>query len=57
MRGEHHHALDHLTDVAAVGALTVVELNGGASPSFIAAVVTVATGARYAKAKWGKAYE
>lgn len=45
-------ALDHVTDVTGIAAITVLALNGAASPTNIAAIVSIALGQRYAKGKW-----
>jgi hypothetical protein len=58
MRGETHHLLDHLTDLAGIASLTWLAACGGSVPlEIIGAVTTIAAGQRYAKAKWGNAYD
>jgi hypothetical protein len=51
-----HHVLDHITDVVGIGAVTWLSLNGAASTEAVGAIVTMALGTRYAKAKWSDVY-
>jgi hypothetical protein len=58
MRGETHHVLDHLTDLAGISALAWLASCGSSLPiEVIGAITTIAVGQRYAKAKWGNAYD
>lgn len=58
MRGDTHHLLDHLTDLAGIASLTALSLCGVDVPiEVITAVTSIAVGQRYAKAKWGNAYK
>ena len=46
-------ALDHVTDVAGIAALTVIVLQTGSVPvEVVGAITTIAIGQRYAKGKW-----
>ncbi|AGF91213.1 hypothetical protein HAPG_00027 [Halorubrum phage GNf2] len=46
-------ALDHLTDVAGITALTLIALQTGSVPvEVVGAITTIAIGQRYAKGKW-----
>jgi hypothetical protein len=50
-----HTVLDHVTDIAAIGALTwlAIERPGEASDFLVGAITSIAIGQRYAKHKWG----
>jgi len=57
MKQSTHHVLDHVTDLAGIGALTYLAANGALDSGALGAITTIAIGARYAKSKWGGAYE
>jgi hypothetical protein len=56
MKESAHHILDHITDAAGIAAISYMSYSGTATPEAIGAVVTIATGARYLKGKFGSAY-
>lgn len=57
MREEIHHGLDHITDLAGIAAITWMTTQGQVPIETITAVTSIAVGQRYAKAKWGNAYQ
>jgi phosphatidylglycerophosphate synthase len=54
MNSDIHNLLDHVTDVAAIVALTLIALQRQEIPiEIITAIATIALGTRYAKSKAG----